>query len=459
MEAICPQCNRSIDLTRAPVARIVGLKVVSFCSTECADAAVRGEPPRVDDSGPVTSAEPAPRAEVVPAGEPRTAAPAGEPRASAPAEEPREIGLAADGAPQRAEPASAGAEGDLARDRSPRSRPPLKVAAMSLKKRVVAAASSAVLLLGLVIVAVEACPSQSSVRAAAVTEPAESQRAPERVRPTPVPDPVVEAPASADEINPRLLYDHAVDSLRQLLTSRSLRLQRVAAMALSRTGDADAIDRLRALTRDTDSALVRVEIAYGLARAGDERGRRVLVESLSNRDRDARLDAASALVRLGDTAGAKVLRNLLSYKRFRIGAARLLARLGDEKGLAVLRSARIDDKVSNELKMRATVALGFAGDASVRDDLAAILAEGKFQVGAAQALAALGDRAAVPALTKYLKLDSFRVSAALSLRRLGAEVDLEPLAVALQTGSDVARVTSAEAILILTGPANLAEID
>ncbi len=450
MEAVCPHCQRPLDPTRAPVARIVGLKVLSFCSAKCADEAARGEPP----PAPVGESEPHP-----PTVTPRPASPDEAPLVSARAEDPREIGLATEDSVRRQTSARATTEDEMEPERALAPSAPLKLAAMSLKKRIIAAASSAVLLLGVVIVAIEACPSQSDVRAAAVPSPNETQRPAERRTISAEPGPVAETPAKPDEIDPEVLYDRAVQSLRELLRSSSPRLQRVAAMALSRTGDAAATEALRSLMRKSDSTLVKVQIAYSLARAGDESGRRALVASLSDRDRDTRLDAASSLVRLGDDAGAGVLRNLLSYRRFRVGAAGLLARLGDERGLAALRSALHDDGVSNEIKMRATVALGVAGDDSVKNGLIAILDEGKYQVGAAQALAALGDRVAVPALTKHLGLDSFRVSAALSLRRLGEKVDLEPLAVALQTGNDVARVTSAEAILILTGPKKLAEID
>jgi len=449
MDAVCPHCDRPLELTRAPVARIVGLKVVSFCSSECAEAAARGEPAR-----PRAVQESAVPAVIPPVG-------TDQPRPAAPAEELQAIGLAAVEEPEEAEPpAPTRAERDeeAASGTAPL-RAPFSVAAVSLKKLVVAAASSAVLLLGLVIVAVEACPSSTDVRAAAVTAPADRHQISDRTPIAHQGEVVAEETASPGEIDPQRLYDHAVENLRALMQSRSKRVQRVAAMALSRTGDKQAVERLRSMSSASPSSLVKVQIAYCLARAGEEKGRQDLVDSLSARERDARLDAARSLVKLGDKAGAKVLRNLLSYRRFRIGAAGLLARLGDKRGLKALREARKDRGVSTEIKMRAAVSLGRAGDASVRADLTSILGAGKYQVGAAQALAALGDRVAVPALTKQLGLDSFRVTAALSLRRLGEEVDLEPLAVALQTGNDVARVTSAEAILILTGSENLAEID
>ena len=109
--------------------------------------------------------------------------------------------------------------------------------------------------------------------------------------------------------------------------------------------------------------------------------------------------------------------------------------------------------------MRAQVALGRAGDASVKPALLKILSDRRYNVGAADALAALGDEAAAPALTVQLGLSSMRVQAALWLRRLKQSVDLAPLTLALQTGDEVSRVSVAEALLILAGPESLAERD
>jgi len=42
---ICPTCQRELDAIRAPVARIVGGKVTTFCSPECS----RGEPRKTNE--------------------------------------------------------------------------------------------------------------------------------------------------------------------------------------------------------------------------------------------------------------------------------------------------------------------------------------------------------------------------------------------------------------------------
>jgi hypothetical protein len=86
-----------------------------------------------------------------------------------------------------------------------------------------------------------------------------------------------------------------------------------------------------------------------------------------------------------------------------------------------------------------------------------MLGDHRYHVGAADALAALGDRTAIGALNKQLALPSLCVRAALGLRRLGAVAERGVLLQALRSGSDPARVSAAEAILILTGPEELAE--
>jgi HEAT repeat protein len=269
-------------------------------------------------------------------------------------------------------------------------------------------------------------------------------------------DPAAAVAAGADP------YLAAQSTLRALIKSPSARVQRIAAMALARLGAAqapEAIETLVRLAEDDTNELGRIEVAYALARAGDERGRKMLLAGLGHERRDVRLDAAGSLVQLGDDAGNRVLEHLMDLETHRLGVAGLLARRGNQDGLAALRAVLADDQASNELIMRAVVALGRAGDASVRDRLVEILKDGRYHVGAADALAALNERAAVPALIRQLELSSMRVRAAQGLRRLGEDVALEDLVAALGQGSEVARVSAAEAILILAGPESLAELD
>jgi HEAT repeat protein len=117
----------------------------------------------------------------------------------------------------------------------------------------------------------------------------------------------------------------------------------------------------------------------------------------------------------------------------------------------------IADEPSVVVKNRAAVYLGAAGQQEVRELLRGILDDGD-RVGAANALAVLGDETAAPALLEQLGMASLRVDAAVSLRRLGAELDLEPLAMALISSDKIGRVSAAEAILILTDPKQPVEI-
>jgi HEAT repeat protein len=272
-------------------------------------------------------------------------------------------------------------------------------------------------------------------------------------------DATAEPPAGASQPVPsEVRLAAAARELGSLAKSTSPRVRRLAAQALARTGDPAALELLRQLLAEEQSQLGRIQIAYALARAGDTRARDTLRGLLSAERRDVRLDAARSLIQLGDDSGRKALRAMLSVASHKTGAAGLLARLKDDEGLKILRT-QLAAKDAPESVMRAAVALGRAGDASVRERLHEILADRRYNVGAADALAALGDPACVEALTQQLRLSALRVQAALWLRRLEQTVDLEPLVVALESGDDAARVSAAEALLILTGPEALAESD
>jgi len=426
MESICPTCQSVIDPTRAPVARIRGARVVTFCSVECAE----GRPAAVP--------EPPPKAK-----------PKAKAKAPAPAATP----------PAAAEPNRAAAPARVAPP-PPASVPDDDTPFVRRRRRGVIAGAGALLLVGVGVVGFAAWPRPHEVTAEVA--PTQHDSAPPAAIAARSPGTAETSAADAakePEIDPERLYDRAVGDLRQLLSSPSPRVQRIAATALSRISDPHALEMLRKDLKTEPSPLVQVQIAYALARAGDDKGRAALVEGLHAHQRDVKLDAAKSLAQLGDDAGASQLRGMMGYRHYRISAAGLLARLGDEEGFKALRTARSGDRATVEIKMRSAVELGMAGDTSVRDELVSILEDGRYQVGAAQALAALGDRIAVPQLAKQLDIDAFRVPAALALRRLKAEVDLAPLAAALHTGNDVVRVTAVEAILVLCGPAELAERD
>ncbi|MBA3453496.1 MAG: HEAT repeat domain-containing protein [Deltaproteobacteria bacterium] len=281
----------------------------------------------------------------------------------------------------------------------------------------------------------------------------------------PVPPPVVPAappaPTAADSVT------RALGILATNLDSQSPRVQRVAAAALSRTGDPKAIGLLAtALTKET-SDIIKLDIAYALARAGDKRGRAALVAGLGSGRRDIKAAAGRSLALLGDARAAQGLAPYLGVTQLRLGAAEALAYLADPKAVAVLdqlRSAEAgadDAKTSPDDRARATIALGFAGRTDVIPELHKLLDDPRFNAFAAHALAKLGDPAARPVLLDQLAIPSLRVDAARSLRVLEPAFDATPhlpaLLAALGSLKDTEQVQVAEAILLLAGEATWSE--
>src|SRR6185295_8123891 len=127
--------------------------------------------------------------------------------------------------------------------------------------------------------------------------------------------------------------DHAATAraaLTDLLHGDSDRVRRVAAEALARTGDKDAIAVLAELLAAETSDITKLEIAYALGRAGDERGISALVAATKSTRQDVKGDGARNLVLLGDPggAGAKTLASFLDLRTRRLSAAEPLARAG-----------------------------------------------------------------------------------------------------------------------------------
>lgn len=451
----------------APVARIRGGKVVSFCSQDCA-AAAPGEaierrpraaipalPRQVPDSlaaalAPISS-EPAPRPASRPA--PRSTPPP-PPMAEPTAPPARQV--------RRSNRMEASRDYlDAESDDAPR--PPPR----GRGRGVVLALCALVLAAGVALLVTEVMPlagvgdselgeAESPVRDEGSIEAANAaaRRAP-MTAPARAAGPATQAPAGDGTSR----MTSAQTELRALMESASPRVRRLAAQALARSKDPAAVDLLKRMAREEPSQLGRIQIAYALARAGDAAAREALRIQLGAERRDVRLDAARSLVQLGDDSGRKALRSMLSVEQHKVGAAGLLARLGDDEGFKALRAEVADRRATPEARMRVQVALGRAGDGSVKAALHKILSDRRYNVGAADALAALGDEAAGPALTAQLRLSSMRVQAALWLRRLKQDVDQEPLVLALENGDEMSRVSAAEALLILSGPATLAERD
>jgi GGDEF domain-containing protein len=462
----CPTCGNALDPMHAPVARIRGGKVVSFCSAECAAAAPAEETRRPRASIPALPRQPEP-APAVPAPRGRET-PA--PRViEAPAPRAKETA-----APRAVETPKQSAA-DARRARMPVSRDYLAVEAAEPIRRppprsrgIVLAICAIVLAAGVALLVTEVLPldgtevleqeAESPVRASAGSTAA--RRAPMTgagARAVGASSAAAESAQPTGDAESRRAA--AMSQLRSLMESGSARVRRLAAQALARTGDEAALALLRRMLGEEPSQLGRIRIAYALARAGDKPAREILRGQLAAERRDTRLDAARSLVQLGDDSGRKALRSMLGIASHRVGAAGLLARLGDDEGLKVLRAEASERRASAEARMRAQVALGRAGEDSVKGALREILADRRYNVGAADALAALGDDAATPALTAQLGLSAMRVQAALWLRRMKKQVDQEPLVAALEGGDEASRVSAAEALLILSGPPALAKYD
>lgn len=280
-------------------------------------------------------------------------------------------------------------------------------------------------------------------------------KAVEKLPPPPPPPPPTFEPAQANA--------RAVEVLRQHLTVESPRVRRFAAAALGRLGDADAVKTLLDLLPTEQMEIARLDIAYGLARAGNEEGVKMLVKGLSSPRRDVKGDAARLLAALKDPRAESTLSSLLVLSQFRLGAAEQLARLGNKQAVALLQKLRADEKAPEEDRLRATIALGYAGQPEVAEALRALLPDSRFNVGAAGALAVLHDASARQTLVEQLSIPSLRTSAALALRRLDPELNPATLLYRvmpdLDSIKDTERVAAAEAVLLLTGPATLAERD
>lgn len=253
----------------------------------------------------------------------------------------------------------------------------------------------------------------------------------------------------------------AQNVLRKWLESDSPRVQRMAAMALARTKDQAAMDLLVAAVAKENVEVQKLELAYALARAGDERGHAALVAGLRSGRRDVKLEAGRRLALLGDPKAAPLLQAFLDVSQHRLGAAEQLAYLKDKRALDVLDAIRADAETSRDERARATIALGIAGRTDVIPDLQILLKDSHFNAFAASALAQLGDPTARAVLAEQLALTSLRVEAARALRRLDPQLDPAPLLPELQAAlaskKDTEQVQSAEAILLLAGDLSWSE--
>lgn len=458
----CPICDKPVDPLRAPAVKVTAGKVVPFCSKECA-AAAETKPTRV----PAQLAKPAESR-----AEPAKSAPepAKKERASTGVPASRKdidsgpvieivhepasgvVTSAADARSGRAHTApraeTSGAiqiadtghlDDFIAYDEPRRSRAPLVV----------------LLLLVLIGGGVAAAYYTGYLDKLLKRDSAASVPKTEPPKPEPV---VIDAPPP---LTPEMALDKARAVLIEQMKSNSPRVQRVAAMALARTGDQPALEQLADALRKEASDLGKLEIGYALARGGDRRGTGALMDAATGGKRDPRLEAGRRLALLGDKRAVNVLENYLPVTQLRLGIAEQLAYLAEPRAIKVLEDVRADDSSSADEKARATIALGHAGRADVAPELRALLDDDRNNAFAAVALAVLHDEAARPVLVKQLAIPSLRVQAARALRRLAPDADLRELlpelVAALDTNKDTEQVQIAEAILLLAGPSAWSE--
>ena len=411
---ICPTCQKTVDPIRAPAAKIIGGRVMTFCSPECARGGAAVVPVPVPVPVPVVESAPTavPAPVVIEASAPAVAA---EPLAATPPPTPTAVVRSLT---------------DDATAPEPRSR-----------KRVWAAALGMLIAAGIGGALVQTVsPGRSTPAAAADAVPPPA--------PIAAPAPVAPEPPARPTKEAMLAKAHA--TLEGFLADSSPRLRREAAMALARTQEPAALAELVKQLDSEPSEVIKVAIADALARARRARGREFLVAALANTRRDIRMNAAIALAHMGDDKAVSPLKGWLTLSTHKLSAAGSLALLHQPEGIAVLKDALVAREA--EPRMRAAAALGLAGDATGKPLLLEMIADPRYDQLAALALARLGEKAAEPVLTRVLVLSSLSVEAAIGLRRLGTDVDLSPLASVLEHGDEVARIEAAEAVIVLCDP-------
>jgi len=457
MNTTCPTCNKSVDPLRARNVGVRDGKVVAYCSPACAQAAETKPtaiPRRTPATGVVSAGAPGaldsgPVIEIV-----RDTPAAGLPAAAARATD-HEVG--ATGTPRVGVNLAQMHDLDRKHGRAPTPAPvaPSRRVPLLLVVVVVLGGAGALLAYRFLFQAGDRAPSTTGATRGAEPVP---------VPPPPIEKPAAPPPSAADAV------EKARAVLATNLESQSPRVQRLAAAALSRTGDPRAVALLgTALAKETTD-ITKLDIAYALARAGDKRGRDALVAGLGSGRRDIKAAAGRALALLGDARAVQGLAPYLDVSQLRLGAAEALAYLADPKAVAVLDQLRArpaeaatpgDPKTSPDDRARATIALGLAGRTDVIPDLYKLLEDPRFNAFAAHALAKLRDPAAKQVLVEQLAIPSLRVDAARSLRVLDPAFDATPhlagLLAALGSLKDTDQVSIAETILLLAGEPSWSE--
>jgi HEAT repeat protein len=499
----CPICQKTVDPLRARSVGVRDGKVVAFCSAECASkagAAAASPGPRVPraaedlDSGPVIEIVHEPASGVVTSAPDRrdtpptghaiarpSSSPAVEAKTSKPSSgstteiDPREILGADDEADETAgdgEPAAPTrsrreshnvklAEDWLEDEPAEPQRPPTASVISDVPKKSRGLLVFVVLLLlgggGWLLYQYVYLPRVAASGArqhepSGEVVPGSAER--------------VEVPVAPPAPEPGEILARATTVLHgYLATEHSPRVQRAAAMALARSRDDKAIERLVAALSERELDVVgKIDVAYALGRAGEARGTEFLAGKLRVTSRDDRLGAARRLAQLGDKRAVPVLVTFLGLAQHQLGAAEALARLSEPRALEVLERTHADAKATADDRAAAAVALGLAGKREVAPELRALLTDRGFNAFAAEALAELGDEAARPVLEGQLEVSQLRVRAARSLRRLAPDREVGSYLVRLVAmlddpakQRDIDQLQTAEAILLLAGNASWAD--
>src|SRR4051794_7275291 len=329
----CPTCGKPVDPLRAPAVLVRDGKVVGFCSKECAVAAETK--PTVLPAGDKPASEKLQPTKTIK--RPRTEPPHPPLGNKTP---PR-------GVPVTSKDLDSGPVIEIIREKSKPARPDdsaIQIADTGSIDDYVSPHRGSKAWLVILVLVVLAGGGAAAAYFLGVFGGHEAKS-----QPAPVQKPVaVVVPDAPPAVTPAQAVDQAKAVLAKNLKSDSPRVQRVAASALARTGNTDAIGQLvTALGKET-SDIAKLEIAYALARGGDKRGSDALVAALAAPRRDVRLEAARRLALLGDKRATAVLTEYLDVSQLRLGAAEQLAYLADPAAIKALDAVRADPKATHD---------------------------------------------------------------------------------------------------------------
>ena len=208
----------------------------------------------------------------------------------------------------------------------------------------------------------------------------------------------------SETISPQLL----LEIVRGALNHSHKVVRAVAAETVERLEDEGAVPALInafheiRVPYNVNNFNLLLSITSALGAFGDKRATSALIDSLKNRDVEARMFAASALVKLGDKSAVPHLINTLNdgndeegYNYLRDSVVEALGELGDKRASSVLLKAlKASESYS---KVRAALALAKVGDGFYKEYAISALIDilnddsNSAQGRAAKALAELGD--------------------------------------------------------------------